>query len=276
MPETVSPDALTCRLHTAIGETESVTVRVDGTSDGGTEVTRVVHANGETLTATTTLDTPVTLACSQVVVTRLSEATGGIKLVRPVLRRCGPDETVDGAATFHRTANGFRREGRRGPPTAPTSSPSYTWQRLQGEGFVAGTLVPAIGTLVERVALSRQRRGVAGDLTVTAEALTLSLDRLAQPERLYDCRVENGTVCIWALGERESESGTDRTEHAVRFVPPFPVTAAGGTVTTRDGTVVVTVPRCERGEQCDGSLDVTSAENEDRENPRDGALADAD
>ncbi|WP_267639942.1 hypothetical protein [Haloarchaeobius amylolyticus] len=258
MPATVSPDALTCRLTTAIGETESVTLRVEATEDGGTEVTRVVRSGDDELAASTRLSHPVTLACSRVVVTRLSEATGGIRLVRPVLRRCDSEDAIDGEATFHRVGDDFLREGRHGPPDAPESPPSYTWQRLRGEGVVAGTLVPAIGGLVERFSLWRQRAGVDATLTVTDDALELTFDRPAQPEHHYDCRVENGAVCVWLLGERETADGTDRTEHAVRFVLPFPVTATGGAVVSDEESVVVTAARCSRGEQRDGSLDVES------------------
>ncbi|MCT9097123.1 hypothetical protein [Haloarchaeobius sp. HME9146] len=272
MPETVSPDALTCRLTTAIGETDSVTLRVAATGDGGTEVERVVHSGDDELSATTTLSRPVTLDCSQVVVTRLSQAAGGIKLVRPVLRPCAEDAAVDAEATFHRDGEAFTREGRQGPPAAPASAPSYTWRRLQGGGFVAGTLVPAIGGLVERVAMARQRHSVDATVTATPDELRLAFDRLAQPEQHYDCRVENGAVCVWLLGERETEDGTDRTEHSVRFVPPFPVTAAGGSVTAGEDGIVVTVPRVGQAERRDGSLDVESVKNVEPEN----AVADAD
>ena len=91
-PSSVSPEALTCRLRSAVGEAQAVTLRVQQT-EFGSEVERVLHAE-EALTTTTELDHHVTLACARVLVTELPGAASDVRLVRPTLRTCDADDAV--------------------------------------------------------------------------------------------------------------------------------------------------------------------------------------
>lgn len=250
-PDTVSPEALTCRLRSAVGETEAVTLRVRPT-DGGCTVERVLHADEE-LTTTAELDHHVTLACAQLRVTELPGAAADVRLVRPTLRTVPADAAVAHEATFRRDGDRFVREGREGRPTPPESPPSYTLERLRGSGLLAGVVVPAVAGLAERTFGLRERLG-DGELTVTADELVARFEPTTGARTYHDVRVENGALCVWLLGETEHGDGTVRSERVARIVPPFPVTAADATATRSEDAVVVTVPRCERGASVDGTV----------------------
>lgn len=250
-PASVSPEALTCRLRSAVGDTQAVTLRVTPTSDG-CEVERVLHADEE-LATTARLDHHVTLAAARVLVTELPGPASEVRLVRPTLRTCDPDDAVAHGATFRRDGDRFVHEGRQGPPTPPESPPGYTLERLRGDGIVAGVLVPALAGLRERAFGLRERVG-AGDVTVTGDGLVVRFERTPGARTHDDVRVANGALCVWLLGETEREDGTERHERVARIVPPFPITADGATATRSADGVVVGVPRCRRGERVDGSV----------------------
>ncbi|MFD1646172.1 hypothetical protein [Haloarchaeobius litoreus] len=250
-PTNVSPEALTCRLRSAVGDTEAVTLRVRPT-DGGTEVDRVLHADEE-LTTTAALDHHVTLACARVLVTELPGAASDVRLVRPTLRTCDADDAVAHEATFRRDGDRFVREGRRGPPTPPESPPSYTLERLRGNGLFAGVVVPAIAGVAQRLFGLRERIG-DGDVTVTRDELVVRLDPTPGAQTHHEVRVANGALCVWLLGETDRDGGVERTERVARIVPPFPITATDATAERTDDDVVVRVPRCGRGESTDGSI----------------------
>ncbi|WP_256297452.1 hypothetical protein [Haloarchaeobius salinus] len=250
-PPSVSPESLTCRLRSAVGETEAVTLRVRPT-DEGSLVDRVLHADEE-LTTTAELGHHVTLACARVLVTELPGPASDVRLVRPTLRTCDVDGSVAHEATFRRDGDRFVREGRQGPPTPPDTPPSYTLERLRGSGFLAGVVVPAIAGVAQRAFGLRERIG-DGDVTVTGDELVVRFDPTPGAQTHAEIRVANGALCVWLLGETDREDGVDRTERVARIVPPFPITAEGATAEgTADG-VLVTVPRCGRGEPIDGSV----------------------
>jgi hypothetical protein len=250
-PTSVSPEALTCRLRSAVGETEAVTLRVQPTDDGS-EVERVLHAE-ENLTTTVELDHHVTLACARVLVTELPGPASDVRLVRPTLRTCDADESVAREATFRRDGDRFVREGRQGPATPPASPPSYTLERLRGSGFLAGFVVPVIARASQRLFGLRERLG-DGDVTVTGDDLVVRFDATPGAQRHDDIRVENGALCVWLLGETDRKAGVERSERVVRIVPPFPTTAEGATAERTADGVVVRLPRCGRGESTDGPV----------------------
>ncbi|WP_440989400.1 hypothetical protein [Haloarchaeobius baliensis] len=250
-PASVSPEALTCRLRSAVGETEAVTLRVDPTDEGCT-VERILHADEE-LTTTAELDHHVTLACAQVRVTELPGPASDVRLVRPTLRTVPADAAVEHEATFRRDGDRFVREGRQGPPTPPESPPSYTLERLRGGGLLAGVVVPAFAGARQRLFGLRERLG-DGDVSVTADELVARFDPTSGARTHHDVRVENGALCVWLLGETEHGDGCVRSERVARIVPPFPITAAEATAEQTADAVVVRVPRCGRGESTDGSV----------------------
>ncbi|WP_435346949.1 hypothetical protein [Haloarchaeobius sp. HRN-SO-5] len=254
-PETVAPDAVTCRLHTAVGEADALTLTVRPTDDGGTEVTRIVHVGDEELETATTLDRPVTLACARVLVSDLPGPAADVRLVRPVLRGCDAADAVASEATFTRDGDRFVREGRRGRPTPPTSPPTYRLERLRGGGLVAGGLVPAVGRLRKGLFGLRERFG-EGSVDVTDDELVVTLDRPTGAQTVEECWVENGALCVWLLGETERDGDVERDERSCRVVPPFPVTADGATATRDGSAVVVRVPRCPRAAYADGDVPV--------------------
>ncbi|WP_257297896.1 hypothetical protein [Haloarchaeobius sp. FL176] len=249
-PTSVSPEALTCRLRSAVGEAQAVTLRVQQT-EFGSEVERVLHAE-EALTTTTELDHHVTLACARVLVTELPGAASDVRLVRPTLRSCDADDAVAHEATFRRDGDTFVREGRQGPPTPPASPPSYTLDRLRGSGLVAGLVVPSVARVTRQLFRLRERLG-DGDVTVTADALVVRFDATPGTQRHDDIRVENGALCVWLLGETDRQDGVERSERVARIVPPFPITADGATAERTD-SVVVRLPRCGRGDTADGPV----------------------
>lgn len=250
-PASVSPEALTCRLRSAVGDTEAVTLRVRPTDDG-CEVERVLHAD-EDLSTTAELDHHVTLACARVLVTELPGPASAVRLVRPTLRTCDADEAVEHEATFRRDGDRFVREGRRGPPTPPSSPPSYRLERLRGNGLFAGVVVPAVAGVAQRVFGLRERVG-DGDVTVSRDELVVRFDLTPGGQTHEEIRVANGALCVWLLGETDHEDGVDRSERVARIVPPFPITAADATAERTADGVVVRLPRCARGESTDGSV----------------------
>ncbi|MFC4408380.1 hypothetical protein [Haloarchaeobius iranensis] len=250
-PTSVSPAALTCRLRSAVGETEAVTLRVQPTEDGS-EVERVLHAD-EALTTTAELDHHVTLACARVLVTELPGSASDVRLVRPTFRTCAADDAVAHEATFRRDGDSFVREGRRGPPTPPASAPSYTLERLRGNGLFAGLVVPFLAGVTRRLFGLRERFG-DGDVTVTRDELVVRFDATAGAQQHGDIRVENGALCVWLLGETDRGDGVERSERVARIVPPFPITADGATAERTADGVVVALPRCGRGDSADGSV----------------------
>ncbi|WP_435358733.1 hypothetical protein [Haloarchaeobius sp. DFWS5] len=263
---TVSPEGLTFRPGTAIGEVTAVTLGIDPHDDpeSGCEVTRTLHAGdetNETLEASSTLDQPVTLACARVAVHDLTGAAG-VRIVRPVLRRCDPESFdpesfVAQEATFRREGDRFVHEDRAGAPSPPDSSPSYRLERLSGGGLLAGTVIPAAASLRERAFLARKRVTGKARLDATSEAVRLTVPQPETAQTHHAFSIENGAICVWVLGETVGENGVDREEYATCVGTPFPITAADASLRLRDGEFVVTAPRCDRGEGTDGSLSLS-------------------